>query len=186
MHETEVGDAALLTQAGTGDQRAFNALVLRHSGFVHTLALRYTQNRSDAEEIAQSVFLTLWRHAAQWQPTAQLRTWLYRVTVNRCIDRARRTRRWQWVRGAPVLDAVTDEAATGAQRAEDASDLARVRLAMARLAPRQRMALTLVAEEELSGAEAAAAMDISPGALEQLLVRARKRLRMILEEDDDR
>ncbi|MEL6169643.1 MAG: sigma-70 family RNA polymerase sigma factor [Pseudomonadota bacterium] len=177
----DAGDGALVARVAAGDERAFNMLIHRHSGFVHALALRYTQSRADADEVAQGVFLSLWRAAARWRETATLRTWLYRVTVNRCIDLARRRRRWQWLTGAPDLDAFADEAPNANDQITSASELRAVRQAMAKLPERQRMALVLVAERELSGSEAADAMDITPGALEQLLVRGRKKLRSILE-----
>lgn len=185
----EPSDAALVARAGQGEDRAFNMLVHAHGGFVHTLALRYLQNRADAEEVAQTVFLSLWNAAPNWQPKAQLRTWLYKVTVNKCIDRARRTRRWKWFKpgdGADGFEATLPDPAPGAEHsAVQTSELKRVRRAMAGLAPRQRMALMLVAEQELSGAEAAAMMEISPGAFEQLLVRGRKTLRDRLEVEDE-
>lgn len=182
-------DAALVARAGQGEDRAFNMLIHAHGGFVHSLALRYLQNRADAEEVAQAVFLSLWNAAPTWRPEAQLRTWLYKVTVNKCIDRARRARRWSWLKSRDVADAfeaTLPDPAPGAEASfEQASELKRVRRAMAGLAPRQRMALILVAEQELSGAEAAAIMAISPGAFEQLLVRGRKALRDKLETEDE-
>lgn len=182
-------DAALVARSGAGEDRAFNMLVHAHGGFVHALALRYLQNRADAEEVAQAVFLALWKAAPKWRPEAQLRTWLFRVTVNKCIDRARRTRRWSWFKSGDVADALEatlpDPAPGADQSLEKVSELARVRKAVAALAPRQRMALMLVAEQEMSGAEAAALMEISPGALEQLLVRGRKALRDKLETEDE-
>ncbi|MGR3514959.1 MAG: RNA polymerase sigma factor [Paracoccaceae bacterium] len=182
-------DAALVARAGQGEDRAFNLLVHAHGGFVHTLALRYLQNRADAEEVAQTVFLSLWNAAPNWRPEAQLRTWLYKVTVNKCIDQARRARRWKWFKPGDGVDAfeatLPDPAPEAEHSAVQASELKRVRRAMAGLAPRQRMALMLVAEQELSGAEAAAMMEISPGAFEQLLVRGRKTLRDRLEVEDE-
>lgn len=178
-------DAELVRRAGRGEDRAFNALVHRHGGFVHTLALRFLQNRADAEEVAQGVFLALWKAAPGWRPEAALRTWLYRVTVNRCIDRARSRARWGWLRGggnAGALEAELADSAPDPERsAAEASELARVRRAMMGLAPRQRMALLLVAERELSVPEAAEIMGIGAGACEQLLVRGRKALRERLE-----
>ena len=87
---------------------------------------------------------------------------------------------------AQALEATLPDPAPGAeQEIEQAGELARVRRAMTALAPRQRMALMLVAEQELSGADAAAIMEVSPGAFEQLLVRGRKALRDRLESEDE-
>ncbi|MFQ6547573.1 sigma-70 family RNA polymerase sigma factor [Aestuariibius sp. 2305UL40-4] len=177
-------DATLLARTGRGEEAAFNRLVLRHTAFVHRIALRFTQNGADADEITQSVFWTLWTQAAKWDAgRARLRTWLYRVTVNRCIDHGRKARRWRFFASAEV-GAVADDGPGADDTAIARSDLAQVRRAIMALPARQRMALLLVAGEELSVPEAAELMETTPRALEQLLVRGRKKLREMTERDE--
>jgi RNA polymerase sigma-70 factor, ECF subfamily len=182
-------DDALMRRAGSGDKAAFALLVRRHLARATALAQRITGNRSDAEEIVQEAFLRCWRKAPEWRPandqaaddraandrgaTAQFGTWLYRVLVNLCLDRRRRTQ--------PVEIEAADQVADGGVDGFDATARGetsrRVQAAIARLPERQRAALALCYFEGLGNIEAAAMLDISIGALESLLVRARRALR---------
>jgi len=187
-------DDALMRRAGSGDKAAFALLVRRHLARATALAQRITGNRSDAEEIVQEAFLRCWQKAPEWRPaerpandraandrgpegaTAQFGTWLYRVLVNLCLDRRRRP---QPV-GIEAADTVADSAADGFDETARGETSRRVQAAMAQLPERQRAALALCYFEGLGNIEAAAMLDISIGALESLLVRARRALREAL------
>ena len=187
----EDSDDALMRRAGSGDKAAFALLVRRHLARATALAQRITGNRSDAEEIVQEAFLRCWQKAPEWRPverpandraandrggdgaTAQFGTWLYRVLVNLCLDRRRRP---QPV-GIEAADTVADSAADGFDETARGETSRRVQAAMAQLPERQRAALALCYFEGLGNIEAAATLDISIGALESLLVRARRALR---------
>jgi RNA polymerase sigma-70 factor (ECF subfamily) len=170
-------DDALIARAAAGDRRAFSLLVTRHAERVRALALRFTGNAADADDVAQAVFLATWRELPRWRRgEARLGTWLYRVTVNRCIDHGRRRR----VRGWLGLDAVPEPASTAAGADEVAlqrSELAAVRRDILALPPKQRAALLLAVQAEKSTVEIGAVLGVSEGAAEQLLVRARRTLR---------
>jgi len=187
----EDSDDALMRRAGSGDKAAFALLVRRHLARATSLAQRITGNRSDAEEIVQEAFLRCWQKAPEWRPaerpandgaandrggagaTAQFGTWLYRVLVNLCLDRRRRP---QPV-GIEAAETVADNAADGFDETARGETSRRVQAAMAQLPERQRAALALCYFEGLGNIEAAATLDISIGALESLLVRARRALR---------
>ena len=175
-------DDELMRRAGRGDNAAFAALVARHLPRVTALATRISGSRSDAEEIVQEAFLRTWMKAPDWESQASLAggarftTWLTRVLVNLCIDRRRRPQ------PAP-LEAAMDVASTkpeGLDVVARNETSARVLAALAQLPDRQRAALTLCHWDELSNIEAAEILDISVGALESLLVRARRSLRVAL------
>ena len=190
----EDSDDALMRRAGSGDKAAFALLVRRHLARATALAQRITGNRSDAEEIVQEAFLRCWQKAPEWRPaerpandgaandrgpegaTAQFGTWLYRVLVNLCLDRRRRP---QPV-GIEAADTVADSGADGFDETARGETSRRVQAAMAQLPERQRAALALCYFEGLGNIEAAAMLDISIGALESLLVRARRALREAL------
>lgn len=170
-------DEALAGAVASGDERAFGLLVSRHLERVRAVANGYVGNRADADDIAQEVFIAVWRKAARFRPDrgGRFTTWLYRVTVNRCIDHRRRQR------DATVpIDDVQDRLA-GPENPEtaaaDRSELTAVAGAVAALPDRQRMALLLSVSAGLANADIAKTMGISNGAVEQLLVRARGRLR---------
>jgi RNA polymerase sigma-70 factor (ECF subfamily) len=170
-------DLELVRRVGAGDQRACAALVDRHLPKVLGLAGRLLGNRADAEEVAQEVFLRVWRHAGEWRPGgAKFSTWLHRVTFNLCHDRLRRRRE-------TTLDAIGDppssEPPPGTEL-QRAAVTARVEAALAQLPDRQREAILLCHYQELGNIEAAEAMQISVSALESLLARGRRRLKELL------
>ncbi|HWL82931.1 MAG TPA: sigma-70 family RNA polymerase sigma factor [Roseomonas sp.] len=164
-------DATLLGWAAAGDRRAFDALAARHLPLLYRVALRVTGQPAEAEEVAQEAMLRLWQNAAKFDPArAQLGTWLYRITANLAIDRARRTRFQPLAEAAEAPDP-----APGPEAALDARQRrALLAAALEELPPRQRAALALSYDQGLSGAEAAAALSVSTRALEGLLRRARR------------
>jgi RNA polymerase sigma-70 factor (ECF subfamily) len=171
----ETEDDRLIVAAGQGDERAFNRLVAAHAPRVHAVARRYLASNADAEDVAQEVFWRVWRSASSWRPGgAQFSTFLYRVTVNICIDRARRRRR-----NVPVeeADEIADAGASAEGSLADRQILGAMRKAIAALPERQRIAIILSVQQQLATREIAAAMKISEGAVEQLLVRARRSLK---------
>lgn len=170
-------DLALLRRVGEGDQKACARLVDRHLSRVTALAGRLLRNPTDAEEVAQEVFLRVWRHAGAWREgEARFSTWLHRVTVNLCWDRLRRRRETDLEAAGDPPDERND-AAMDLQRKSVA---ARVETALAMLPERQRTAVVLCYYQELGNIEAAAIMEVSVEALESLLARGRRRLREIL------
>jgi len=171
-------DDRLLKGVVEGDRTAFARLRERHLNRVFSLALRVTGSRADAEDAAQEAFTRAWRKAASWQPgEAKFSTWLYRVTMNLCIDARRKPRAEQLDPDLPLADP-----SPGAESLILAAEQeARVRAAMAELPERQREAMTLCYTLGLSNAEAAATMEISIKAYESLLVRAKKDIRARLE-----
>ncbi len=170
-------DDALMSRSAAGDRRAFSLLVARHAERVRAVALRFSGNAADADDVTQQAFLAAWRDAANWQRgRARFSTWIYRVAVNRCIDLARRRRVRSWL----SLDAVAEpeDAAPGAaELAVQRSELAAVRRDILALPEKQRAALLLAVQAEKSTAEIGEALGVSAGAAEQLLVRARRALR---------
>jgi RNA polymerase sigma-70 factor (ECF subfamily) len=174
-------DSALMALAGAGDRAAFNLLVGRHGERALRIALQVVGDAAEAEDVAQEAFLRAWQAAAGFDPgRARFTTWLHRIVLNLAIDRTRR--RGQAAAGG--LDAIAelaDPAPGPEQDAGAAQARAALAAALAGLPPRQRAAIALAYEQELSGAEAAAALAISERALEGLLRRARLLLRSRLE-----
>lgn len=84
-------DATLVAAFARGDARAFETLYRTHRGGVFRYFLRSLHDHGLAEELAQDVWTSVIRAAAQWQPDAKFTTWLYRLAHNRLIDHYRRT-----------------------------------------------------------------------------------------------
>lgn len=180
----EADDEALAALVANGDSRALAEVVRRHGGRLRGLALRFAGGAPDADDIVQETFLSYWRTAARWQPGGPpLGAYLTRIAVNRAIDadRRRRVRRFFGIEAAidmPDREPPADEH-LGAKR-----ELAAVARDIAALPARQRAAILLAAEGERTNIEIGAAMALSEGAVEQLLVRARRTLRLRLAERD--
>jgi RNA polymerase sigma-70 factor (ECF subfamily) len=179
----EESDEALMLKIAKGDERAFRLLAPRYAARAIGLARRISDNADDAEEIVQEAFLRVWIHAPRWRPAAAFRTWFYRIVFNLALNRKRRAP------FAPLAAAgdPADPAPGAAERMEGAERGIRINAAIASLPERQRAAIVLTYNDELSNAEAAAVLGTSVSAFETLLVRARRslreRLRPILDED---
>jgi len=161
-----------------GDSNSFGLLMQRHLAGMVTLAQRISGNKADADEIAQEAFLRLWRQAKEWdvEGKAQVRTWLGRVVTNLCLDRWRKK---------PMLpleyaDDVADTAQSGFDAVQEMDKKQLLNDCLQRLPLRQRTAIILSYYEEMSGNDIATMMGLSAGAVESLLVRARRALRQDL------
>lgn len=179
---TESSDDELMRRSGEGDRVAFADLVARHSRRAAALAARVAGNPSEAEDIVQEAFLRTWQKAPTWaaqgeaEGAAAFTTWFTRIVVNLAIDRARRPR----PEPIEIAEEVADGRVSAFERASAGEIGTRIAKAVATLPERQRAALALCHYDGMSNIEAAAALEISVGALESLLVRARKTLRIAL------
>jgi RNA polymerase sigma-70 factor (ECF subfamily) len=170
----EMADEALLTWSAQGDRRAFDEIVTRHGPFALRVAMRVLSDPLLAEDVVQDAMLRAWSQAGRFDPDrARFTTWLYRIVVNLCIDQKRR------VGPDPIpedFDAV--DPAAGTDEMMEASERQAALVGALRTLPaRQRVAMALVYDEGLSGAEAARILGLSAKAVERLLARARTYLR---------
>lgn len=174
----EDSDEALMAQFRSGNQTAYRKLVHRHLKRTYALARRLTGNEAEAEDVVQDAFLQVWQRRTQWSDDggARFTTWLYRVVVNRCIDHKRRPVGQDLEAVAEPSDSAPDAVSTIHRR----QIAARLLDAQNRLTPQQRAAVTLFYYENLSNADIASVMQISIGAVESLLKRARQQLRLLL------
>lgn len=170
-------DEELVRRVGQGDPAAIQAMVARKLPRMLALAQRMLGDATEAEDVAQDAMLRAWKQAPRWTPgQARFDTWLHRVGLNLCYDRLRRRRE-------VVTDAPPDrpDDGPGPDRGLMAADVgARVNAALAVLPARQRDALILCHYQELTNIEAAALLEISVEALESLLSRGRRALRLAL------
>ncbi len=172
-------DDALMARIAEGDHRAFALLTERHLPRTVALAVRVTGSQADGEDVAQDAFSRVWVHAPRWQPgSAKLSTWLYRITMNLCIDRQRK-RQFQPLEEAPEQTSERDE---GFDHLHNQQVAARVNAAIDALPDRQREAMILCGQQGFSNAEAAETLELSIKAIESLLVRARRNLRESLQD----
>jgi RNA polymerase sigma-70 factor, ECF subfamily len=174
-----MADGPLLMRAGHGDVVAFRTLVDRHLASTLRIARRMLNEDAEAEDVAQEAMLRLWRTASTLEVGASgVRPWLRRVVSNLCIDRIRTGQR------TDVTDAVPEQEVPPSQLQAlcDVDLSAGVDAALKALPERQRLALTLFHYEGLSQVEVGEVMGVSEEAVESLLARARRALKLSLQE----
>jgi len=175
-----------------GDDGAFNQLVTRFQSRIVSLAYRYLGSSADAEDLAQEVFLRVYRAREKYEPRARFTTWIYRVTVNTSLNylRGRRVRRVVSAEmpaaagdgERDVADRFADDAAPSPPAELERKELHHIlRETVESLPDRQRVAILLNKYEGLSYEETAAAMELSLPATKSLLTRARVNLKERLE-----
>jgi len=167
-------DDALIARISDGDQLAWGEITRRHLGALVGYAWHMLRDRAEAEDVAQETMVRLMRKADTWEPGgAKVKTWLFRVAINQCIDRQRARR----TTSLDVLAEQTDPDTGGATVARDHALRRTVGGAVDDLPTRQKQALTLVHYQGFSQKEAADTLDISVEAVESLLARARRTLK---------
>lgn len=179
-------DEILVARIARGDERAFTEIVRRHAGRIRALALRFTGEHGEADDIVQETFWSVWRNAASWKSDGPpFGAWLTRIAINRAIDAGRR-RRVRRFFGLEEVNEMADDAASAETQSGLRGELAAVAADIRDLPARQRAAILLAANGEHTNMDIAASLGISEGAVEQLLVRARRTLRTRLAERDAR
>jgi RNA polymerase sigma-70 factor (ECF subfamily) len=172
----ELSDEALVQRAKRGRAAAFSELVRRHQHTVYALSLRYMKDPALAEDMAQEAFVKGFRLLKGFRGDCRFSTWMYRVTSSVCLSElARRGRRGE-VR--------LDEAPVPVREAEAGTrELAEiVRHCVTRLPERYATIVTMYYLQQAPYEEIAAAMRIPVGTLKTWMFRARKELRVLVEE----
>ncbi len=176
-------DQQLMLRFQRGDDVAFDELYQRIRRVVLRLTARLLGDPQAAEEAAQEVLVKVYRARRTYRPQARFRTWLYRVTVNHCLNERRRAwRRFEVLARSPddAVVALAPIGASPAAQARHAELAAAVESALQKLPPRQRAAVILARFEGCSMQELAQVLDVSVGAAKVLLHRARARLTKLL------
>ena len=182
--DTAAQDLLWMERVKTGDESAFRHLIEAHQHRIIGTIAKMLGDESDAEDIAQQVFIRVWKSAPRWQPTAKVTTWLYKITRNLVFNESRRRKRH------PVqsLDAslgdgdrprqFTDTSVKPADTAllDDEMQTA-IQVAIDELPEIQRMAVILRRYDDVPYEEIGEILDLSVPAVKSVLFRARTDLR---------
>jgi len=181
--QSKLSDIDLIEQTLAGNQSAYADLVKRHQRFVFTLALRFSKNREDAEEIAQDCFIKAYRALASYGGQSKFSTWLYTIVYNTAMTFLRKKR--------IATDSIDDEAtfiqvenhesAYDTDNAENKSRSFYLNQAIAQLLPDDATIITLFYKGEQSLEEIAQTLGMEANTVKVKLFRARQRLKDKLE-----
>lgn len=175
-------DFALMERIGAGDHAAFRQLVEIHQNAVIGTVAKMLGNPSDAQDIAQQVFLRIWRNAKRYRPDAKFTTYIFTITRNLVFNETRRRGRKKEVSSDEREENSNLRLADRPERQPDAELLQdelqqAVDAAIAALPETQRLAVVLRRYEQLSYDEIAGVLELSVSAVKSLLFRARTSLR---------
>lgn len=180
----DASDAALVAAALEGHQPGYSALMDRHRDAVFRVVRHHLGDETEALDITQEAFVSAFAAMARYDPAKPFRTWLIRITLNKCHDWARRRAVRRLFRMARPLDEAFD-IADGGQDPEAAAisarEVERIGAAVAALPANLKEPLILCRIEGMSMAEAAAVLSLSEKAVETRIYRARQKLSEILE-----
>lgn len=146
-----------LARAKQGDQAAFAELVREHQAMVYSLARNFVRDAAIAEDLAQEVFIHLFRNLAAIETPAHLKFWLRKVTGHRCIDFSRRQKA-QGARAAVSLDEAPEPVSIFDM--PDSMMRATIRRFVATLPEKPRLVVTLRYQEDLDPMEIAEVLDM--------------------------
>ncbi len=175
-------DVRLMALVGAGDVTAFEELVERHQALVAGTVGRMLGNNSDTEDLAQQVFVRVWKSAKRYVPRAKFTTWLLKITRNLVFNELRRRKRHPVTSLQSEPDGeemqLKDERGSRPDAALLEAELQRtIEAAIAALPETQRMAVILRRYQDLSYEQIAEVLDQSVAAVKSLLFRARTELR---------
>ncbi len=179
-------DVALMAKVARGDHGAFEELVMRHQNAVVGTVAKMLNNPSEAEDIAQQVFLRLWKSAPRYQPSAKFTTFLFTITRNLVFNESRRKQRRKehsldeqehdWHQQIPDGSGNQPDAQLLQSEMRQAVDRA-----IADLPEKQRLAVVLRRYEKMPYEEIATVLQLSVSAVKSQLFRARTALRESLQ-----
>jgi RNA polymerase sigma-70 factor (ECF subfamily) len=181
----QTSDYALAQKAASGDMEAFEALYERHNRRVYSLCLRMTQNASEAEDLAQEVFIQLFRKIGSFRGESAFTTWLHRMTVNQVLMHFRKR--------SVKLEQTTEEGETpvqvvkGTENPNNMPVVDRIALdkAIEQLPPGYRTVFTLHDIEGHEHEEIARMLGCSVGTSKSQLHKARMKLRTLLRQQNE-
>jgi RNA polymerase sigma-70 factor (ECF subfamily) len=175
-------DAELLARHVAGDTDAFGELVRRHRDRLWAVALRTLGDREEAADAVQDALVSAFRAAHTFRGQSAVTTWLHRITVNACLDRARRTasRRTASLADEENFESLMEPYESAEAPAERGELHRELLAALATLPAEQRAALVLVDMQGYPVAEAAAVLNVPTGTVKSRCARGRARLLPLL------
>lgn len=164
-----------------GRTEDFRGIVDVYQSQAMALAMNILGNREDAEDACQETFIQVFRHLADYDPRRSFRTWIFMILHRRCLDAIRGKKRFR----AFFAKAARESFPAASDSPPPAAGESLSRDVLQVLRPKERAALALWADEELTAAEIAAVMECAPSTARVHLFNARRKLKALIEEKKD-
>jgi RNA polymerase sigma-70 factor (ECF subfamily) len=180
MMVEDASDSQLVAAARDGDRDSLDRLLRRHVDMIHAVCARITGNPADAADAAQEALIAIVRGLPRFDERASVRTWMYRVATNACLDELRR-------RGRRPVTAVTetfDRAGDGPGLDAGVTDRLTIDAALARIPEEFRVAVVLRDVQGMDYAQIADVLDVPLGTVRSRIARGRAPLAALLGDPD--
>ena len=159
-----------------GDRDAFQGIVAEHQNKVFSLALSFLKNREEAEDIAQDVFVEVFQSINSFRKEAELSSWIYRITVNKSLNRYKRMKRMMPQQDENMLEFLHHNESNPETEMQSKENIKELYAAVDQLSEKQKTAYTLRHFNALSYDEISKIMKKSKSSVESLIHRAHKKL----------
>jgi RNA polymerase sigma factor (sigma-70 family) len=178
-------DQELVASALNNGKDAFKLLMQRHSSHLYYFVVRRVPDASDAYDVVQETFISVWQSLRRYDPMRSFSVWLRHIALNKCRDRARAAFVRRIIRrigdvDPAIVDNVPDPAPVGEDALSADTDRKRVRLALQALPEHLREPLLLTIWEGMSQKEAAEVLKIDVKSFENRLYRAKQKLKAMM------
>ena len=184
-----MNESELIDLLKTKDRQAFKEIVETCQDMVYNTAIGYLQSSEDAEDVAQEVFIQVFESVASFKGESKLSTWIYRITISKCLDHLRRKKRKKRFAFIQSLYGKSDQLMIDPPdffhpgvKTENKENAAVLFKAMEKLPANQKTSFVLNKMEGLTYLEIADIMNLSTSAVDALLQRARQNLKKNLKE----
>lgn len=179
-----ISDLDLVSRVQSGDDTAFNELMRRHFRSVVNFVYRFTNNKESSEDLAQDVFLRVYRSIGNFKPEAKFTTWLYRITTNVCITALKSSAKRRELSLDEMQEASQEVSYENAQSTAEYTFRKEIgiaiHVALERLPEREKVAVVLCKYQQMPYDEAAEVIGCSVGAVKAYVYRGRMKLMDIL------
>lgn len=172
----------IIQRLKNGDENAFRYFVEKYQQRVVNACFGFVHNTEDAEDIAQDVFIEVFRSIGKFRADSKLSTWLYRIAVNRSLNFIRDNKRRKWFRSekeekkSEMYDIAPDDSGSPLTEIENSQRARLLHEAIDSLPKNQRIAFTMNKYEDLSYKKISEVMNTSISSVESLIHRAKKNL----------
>src|SRR5262245_21722800 len=180
VFENQDQDVSLVERYLAGDVTAFDEIMIRYERQIYRVCYRFVENRDDAKDLAQDVFIKAFEHLASFRRESTLKTWLYRIAVNHCINHVKKHSQ-EFVE---VTEAVGSIRASVQSQLEDREQREHFRRMVKQLPPKQKAILELRINEQLTYEEIAKISGRSVSTIKASVFFALEKLRKLVKDPD--